>query len=98
MSGKDNTPAIPAQPTHADRFAAKQAAQAKRFGRDRARMLAHVQACIKTAGEAIAAGDVETHDSWLDAANTAMESYRQFVKLSAPKSAPASDTGAVNAG
>lgn len=98
MSGKDNAPAVPAQPTHADRFAAKQAAQAKRFGRDRARMLVHVQACIKTAGEAITAGDTLTHDQWLDAAEKAMESYRQFVALSVGKPSPAStmDTPAVS--
>lgn len=86
-----NTPAqrTPANLDQIRERAAKRAeAQAKKFGRDRARMLAHVQTCAKQAEIAIAAGDLATHDKWLDATEHAITSYRSFVALSVAQTAP----------
>lgn len=81
MTAEKTTPKVPAQVSPEERAARKEAAKQARFNRDRARMLAHVQACIKSAGEAITADNVSGHDKWLDAANSALTSYRQFVAL-----------------
>lgn len=95
-----NTPArpVPAQLTPEQRAAKRAETQAKKFGRDRARMLAHVQTCAKQAEIAIASGDLATHDKWLDATVTAIDSYRQFVALSVPQPAPQAAGVPANAG
>lgn len=88
MTAKTSNTATRPTLTPAERAARKVEAQAKKFTRDRSRMLAHVQACIQQAGTALAAGQISTHDQWLDATETAIASYRQFVALSIPQ-APA---------
>jgi len=75
-----------------ERAARRDAAKQTRFNRDRARQLAHVQACIKSAGEAITEGNVDAHDKWMDAANSAIVSYRQFVALTMTGSTSARDS------
>lgn len=72
---------VPAQLTPAERAARKAEANVKKFNRDRARMLEHVKTCVQQAGAAIAEGNIETHDKWLDATLAAITSYRQFVAL-----------------
>lgn len=81
MTNQAPAKAVPAQLTPAERAARKADAQAKKFLRDRARMLAHVKTCVQQAETAIAAGDVAKHDQWLDSTTAAITSYRQFVAL-----------------
>lgn len=88
MSAEKNVKTGPTLDEVRERAARRDAAKQARFNRDRARQLAHVQACIKSAGEAIAAGNVTAHDKWLDAANSAIVSYRQFVALTTTADAP----------
>jgi len=88
MSAEKTVRPVPAQVSPEERAARKEAAKQARFNRDRARMLAHVQACIKSAGEAITADNVSAHDKWLDAANSALTSYRQFVALTVTTDMP----------
>lgn len=85
------TRTIPAQITPEERAARKQEAQVKKFSRDRARMLAHVQTCVKQAEAAIVSGDVATHDKWLSTTIASIEAYQQFVALSLaqPQAQPA---------
>lgn len=74
------------QRTPEERAAAKATREANKLQRDRVRMLDGVQTMLRHASAALATGAIGMHDQYLDAAESGLSAYREFVALSTARS------------